>query len=117
MTILGRADNLVKVNGHLVDCARIAQIAMAQAGVSDAAATALARPDQPGMADVYVVAAGTGLDAARLQRALLDALPALRASLRLRLCESLPRDALGKLAREKLHAMLMPGGDGDADRR
>ncbi|HWA88590.1 MAG TPA: AMP-binding protein [Rhizomicrobium sp.] len=106
VTILGRADHIFKVNGHSFDGARISEIAKSQPGVSDAAATACERTGQRGVSDVYVVVAGTELDEAQLQRALLEALPELHASLRVRTCPSLPRDPLGKLSSQALRETI-----------
>jgi hypothetical protein len=74
-------------------------------GVDDAAALA-ARVDGPRGEEIWVAVAAPGWDVDRLRRALAAWLEPVTLPRRIRLVEKLPREANGKLQRERLRALF-----------
>jgi acyl-coenzyme A synthetase/AMP-(fatty) acid ligase len=108
--LLGRVDGVVKVAGKRVSLAEVEARLLALPGVRDAAVVAL---PAPGGRDVELRAAveAAGLAPAALREALREWLDPVTVPRVVRVVERLPREASGKLPRERLLAVL--GADPD----
>jgi len=102
--LLGRADDVVKVAGKRVALSEVEARLRAVPGVRDAAVVAL---PASGIRELELRAAviAPGLDERVIRGALLDWLDPVTVPRRILLVETLPRDATGKLPRERLSAL------------
>ncbi len=114
--LLGRVDGVVKVAGKRVSLAEVEARLLAVPGVRDAAVVAL---PAPGGRDVELRAAveAPGLAPAEIREALRQWLDPVTVPRVVRVVERLPREASGKLPRERLLAVLGADSDVLLDRR
>ena len=109
---LGRADAVVKVAGERVSLAEIEQRLLAVPGVLDAAVVAL-EDAGPRQHELGAAVVAPGLTAADLRRALRQHLDPVAIPRRFALLSGLPREATGKLPRQRLLALFQsPSADG-----
>jgi acyl-CoA synthetase (AMP-forming)/AMP-acid ligase II len=103
----GRMDGVVKVAGRRVSLRELEERLLALPGVRDAAA--LARPST-GMRgqELWVAVAASGWTPERLREALAPWFEPVTLPRRIRLVEALPREATGKLRRERLLELFEP---------
>lgn len=111
--LLGRADGVVKVGGKRVSLREVEERLSALPGVHEAAALAEAVGGARGE-EIWVVAAASGWDAARLRQALAAWLDPVTLPRRIRVVDRLPREANGKLRRERLRALFDDDASGAA---
>jgi acyl-coenzyme A synthetase/AMP-(fatty) acid ligase len=97
--VVGRVDEMAKINGYNVDTEALAAAARRLPGVADAVAVVVPRPESSEIVDLYLLLAGSAVDADAARHALLNDRPLLRASLRITNCRELPRDAVGKISK------------------
>lgn len=103
--LLGRMDGVVKVAGKRVSLREVEERLLAIPGVRDAAALAQPSPGLRGE-EIWVAVAATGQSPDRLREALAAWLEPVALPRRIRVLDSLPREATGKLVREKLRALF-----------
>jgi 4-coumarate--CoA ligase (photoactive yellow protein activation family) len=111
--LLGRLDGVVKVAGKRVSLQEVEQRLAALPGVKDAAALSQASPGVRGE-EIWVAVAAEGWTAERLREALAAWLDPVTLPRRIRVLEALPREATGKLPRERLRALFDPPAAGAA---
>lgn len=107
----GRSSDLIKVAGKRISAGELSRQLLAIAGVEDAAVLAPAADDVTGRPAAVVVA--PGLTEAQILDALAQRVDPVFLPRPLRRVEHLPRNAVGKLPREQLLALLH-GSDGGA---
>ncbi|HET6438009.1 MAG TPA: AMP-binding protein [Anaeromyxobacter sp.] len=103
--LLGRVDGVVKVAGKRVSLKEVEERLLAVPGVRDAAALAEPSPGLRGE-EIWVAVAAAGQTPERLREALAGWLDPVALPRRIRVLEALPREATGKLSREKLRALF-----------
>jgi 4-coumarate--CoA ligase (photoactive yellow protein activation family) len=103
--LLGRMDGVAKVAGKRVSLREVEERLLALPGVRDAAA--LARPS-PGLRgeEIWVAVVAHGQTPERLREALAGWFDPVALPRRIRVIEALPREATGKIARERLMAVF-----------
>ncbi|MCX7172830.1 MAG: AMP-binding protein [Proteobacteria bacterium] len=105
----GRTDDMLKISGQWVSTIAVDQALLAACGDSVQELGSVALKNAEGLTEiaVFVVpAAGRAADAQARLAAGIAALPGFKRPRRIRLMESLPRTATGKLQRNKLAGML-----------
>jgi 4-coumarate--CoA ligase (photoactive yellow protein activation family) len=103
--LLGRADGVVKVGGKRVSLREVEERLLALPGVRDVAALAVPSPGARAE-EVWVAASAPGYTPEVLRARLAEWLDPVTLPRRIRVVEALPREATGKLVRERLRALL-----------
>ena len=105
--LLGRMDGVVKVAGKRVSLREVEERLLA----SPASGTPPRSRAPPGLRgeEIWVAVAATGQSPDRLREALAAWLEPVALPRRIRVLDSLPREATGKLVREKLRALFRAG--------
>jgi acyl-coenzyme A synthetase/AMP-(fatty) acid ligase len=108
--LLGRSDGVVKVAGKRVALAEVEARLLSLPGVRDAAVIAV---PSTGMREVELRAAvvAPGQDEGAIRAGLLAWLDPVTVPRRIRLVDALPREATGKIPRERILAILAPEGE------
>ena len=114
VSLLGRLDDRVKINGSLVDLGELARLAGSLPGVREAVALAEGRQDRPESADLVVFCAAEP-DRAPGIAAAIGAASGCVASVRL--VDTLPRTAAGKPDTAALRRLLLKSVMPDAPER
>jgi acyl-CoA synthetase (AMP-forming)/AMP-acid ligase II len=103
--LLGRMDGVAKVAGKRVALREVEERLLALPGVRDAAALAQPSSGLRGE-EIWVAVAADGQTPERLREALSALFDPVVLPRRIRVVEALPREATGKLARERLRAVF-----------
>jgi len=108
--LLGRADGILKIGGSRVSVSEIEQRLRELPGITDAAVLAVDVASSRGH-ELWAVVAGHEttageLSVARLRAHLLRSLEAVAIPRRFRVVDALPREATGKLTKERLRALF-----------
>jgi acyl-CoA synthetase (AMP-forming)/AMP-acid ligase II/3-hydroxymyristoyl/3-hydroxydecanoyl-(acyl carrier protein) dehydratase len=103
--LLGRADGVMKVGGKRVSLREIEERLLTLPGVRDAAALGVPSSGARGE-EIWVAASAPGWTPALLRERLLAWLDPVTVPRRIRVVPALPREATGKLVRDRLWAML-----------
>jgi 4-coumarate--CoA ligase (photoactive yellow protein activation family) len=103
--LLGRMDGVVKVAGKRVSLREVEERLLALPGVRDAAALSQPSPGLRGE-EIWVAVAASGQTPEQLREALARWLDPVVLPRRIRVLDALPREATGKLVREKLRALF-----------
>jgi 3-hydroxymyristoyl/3-hydroxydecanoyl-(acyl carrier protein) dehydratase len=102
---LGRADGVVKVAGKRVSLSEMEQRLRAIPGVRDAAVTAVAVESGRGN-EIWAVVAGEAVAPSTIRNALRQWFDPVVLPRRLRVVQALPREATGKLTRQRLLSLF-----------
>lgn len=111
----GRCSDLVEIAGKRASLGDLTQRLLAIPGVADAVVFQAGEPGGGGVRRIAALAVAPGMDAANLLAALRRSVDPVFLPRPLKLVESLPRNATGKLVRQDVLAMLGQGAAGGRD--